>query len=69
MKGTRLNSNSGRLTFGSKSFSFKNKAESANKDKNAKEGSGKKESFSLDTTESTKQKLIKQEYKYKTDFA
>jgi hypothetical protein len=34
-----------------------------------KEDSGKKERFSLDTTESTKQKLIEQEYKYKVDLA
>lgn len=34
MKGIRFNSNSGRFIFGSKSFFFKNKVESVNKDKN-----------------------------------
>ena len=51
----------------------KEEAEAARlaKEKAAKEkkGLGKKESFSLDTSESTKQKLIEQEYKYKTDLA
>lgn len=40
-----------------------------NQDKNVISGTAKKESYSLDTTESTKQKLIEQEYKYKTDLA
>ncbi len=37
--------------------------------KEKKEKTATKESFSLDTTESTKQKLIEQEYKYKVDLA